>query len=164
MTKATETRETESAKIEITLTRDVTDKTAFMDGYNLNAWREVYEAYEVKITGKKNGKTIRTTGKPGGFAFFSTPGSGAPAGAVARVGDAYVGQVVYDTCMDMIAGLDAKLPKSDEQIALEDKTAENKRIGDENVRQAAAARKERESHSGWCKRCQDWTYGDCGHM
>lgn len=22
---------------------------------------------------------------------------------------------------------------------------------------------ERQNSSGWCKRCQDWTYGDCGH-
>ena len=162
MTTASKTAETETAKIEIKLTRTVNDKTAYSDGYNIGTGREVYENYDVTITNKQTGKTMRTYGKPGGFAFFSKPsGKNLPAGAVARIGDTYIGQNTYAACMILIAALDAELPKSDEQIALEQAEAERKARIEENEKHNEAERRERESHPGWCNRCQSYCYGDC---
>jgi len=127
MASATRKQETENSIIEIKLTRTVNDKTAYLDGYLLKSGREIYEIYEVKITGKKSGKSIWASGKPGGFAFFSTAISGKlPAGAFARIGDSYISKTVYDICMAMIAELDAASIKSEEQIAIETTEAQIK--------------------------------------
>lgn len=165
MATVTGTTETANATIKITLTRNVTDKVAYADGYDIVTGREIYERYEVVITSKANGQSIRTSGMPGGFAFFTpiTSSKGLPAGAVARVGDAFVGQNTYNAAMTLIAELDAQLPKSDEQKALEAAEAERKAKGEANMARMAAEQRKREAHPGWCKRCQDYTYGDCGH-
>ena len=164
MATATRTTETDNIKIEIKLTREVIDKVAYMDGYNLPAGREVYESYDVTLTGKRTGKAIRTSGKPGDFAFFCPQGAYSgkyPAGAYARVGDTYIAKDVYDLAMSMIAELDAEVARTDEQVALEQAEIERKRIGEQNMARLEAERKERESHPGWCPNCQSYCYGDC---
>ena len=110
MTTATRIAKTATATIEIKLTRTVSDDVSYSDGQNISTGRKVYENYEVKISG--GGKEIRTSGKPGEFAFFAKQDrfSGRyPQGAIARIGDAYVGQASYDLAMSMIAELDAAL-------------------------------------------------------
>jgi hypothetical protein len=169
MDKATKTAETASATIKITLHRGVYDDTVYADGWNLPAGRKTYEIYDVVLTPTAGGKEVITHGKPGDFAFLSKPGQGkgVPAGAVARLGDAYIGKTTYDAIMGLIAALDAELPKSAEQVALEQAAAvaeaKRKTLAEENERRMDAEREERESHPGWCKRCEDYTYGDCGH-
>jgi hypothetical protein len=164
MTTASRKTETTNAIIEIELTREVKDKVAYLDGYNVSAGREVYERYEVKLTHKRSGNTIRTNGRPGDFAFFARPDrfSGKfPAGAYARVGDAYITQEIYDAAMGIIAELDAEVSKTEEQIALEQAEAERKRIGEENLARMEAEYKERSNHPGWCDKCHSYCYGDC---
>lgn len=120
MTTATRIAKTATATIEIKLTRTVSDDVSYSDGQNISTGRKVYENYEVKISG--GGKEIRTSGKPGEFAFFAKQDrfSGRyPQGAIARIGDAYVGQASYDLAMSMIAELDAEVGKSEEQLAIE---------------------------------------------
>jgi hypothetical protein len=165
MTTATRTAETEKAIITIKLTREVIDDVHYMDGYNISAGREVYENYEVKITHKASGKTIKARGKPGGFAFFKKADQFGkmPAGAYARIGDAYITEEIYDIAMSMIAELDAEIAKSDEQVAIEIASAEIKRQAEANQSRIEAEYSERRNNSGWCSRCNDWTYGDCGH-
>lgn len=99
MTTTTKTLETEKMIIKITLTREVNDKVSYADGYNITTGREVYENYDVKLIGKTSGKEINKSGKPGGFAFFEVENkfSGKyPAGAYARLGNAYVSKETYD--------------------------------------------------------------------
>jgi len=162
--KATRKYQDPTKTIEITLTRKVIDKVAYMDGYNLPDGREVFEMYEVKLVKKSNGATIKVAGKPGDFAFFKTQGkySGKyPAGAHARIGDTYISRETYDIAMRMIAGLDAEVGKSDEQIALEQEAEECRRIGEENLDRMAAEEAARRAHPGWCDKCGSYCYGDC---
>jgi len=157
MTTATRTRQTENSIIEISLTRSVNDKVNFSDGYNIKTGREVYENYDVKITLKNSGKTIKVSGKPGGFAFFALQDkySGKyPDGAYARVGDAYVGRKLYDLAMAMIGELDADVCKTEEQTDIEAVT----------VRAEANAYTEaepRHGENGYCRKCHSHCYGDC---
>jgi len=163
MTTTTRKTETENLTIEISLTREVNDKVAYMDGWNLPAGREVYETYEIKITSKRNGATITTSGKPGDFAFFALQGeySGKyPAGAYARVGDAYVSQATYDLAMSMIAELAAEVSKTTEQIALE-QTEIAHAATVEAVLDTEAAEYARQIENGLCLRCGSYCYGDC---
>ena len=161
--KATRKYEDKTQSIEITLTRKVIDRVAYMDGYNLPDGREVFEMYEVKLIKKSNGATIKVAGKPGDFAFFKTQGkySGKyPAGAHARIGDTYISKDAYDIAMRMITELDAEVGKSDEQIALEQEAEERRRIGEENL-DMAAEETARRAHPGWCDKCHSYCYGDC---
>lgn len=164
MTKATRTIENETRIITITLTRTVSDKVAYLDGYNLKSGREIYENYNVKMTNKINGATITTDGKPGGFAFFTIQGkfSGKyPAGAYARIGNAYISREAYDMAMTLIAALDAEVGKTEEQIALEAAEVERKQIAAQNEAREQAEQATRNSHPGWCNKCHSYCYGDC---
>lgn len=167
MAEATRTAETASAIIKVSLSRGVYDETLYADGYNLPAGRKVRDSYTVVLTSKANGHSTSVFGQPGDFAFLTKPVGKVPEGAVARLGDAYIGQVTYDVVARLIAELDAELPKSAEHVALElaaaEAEAKRKTRAEENERRMAAERKQRESHVGWCKRCEDYTYGDCGH-
>jgi hypothetical protein len=164
MTKATRTKETANGIVTITLTREVNDKVAYLDGYNLVTGREVYESYEVTLTHKASGKVKRTSGKPGGFAFFTLQpklGGPYPAGAYARVGDTYVSRETYDLAMGMIAELDAEVGKTADQAELEAAMAERERIAQANLDRMAAEDAARRNHPGWCDKCQSYCYGDC---
>jgi hypothetical protein len=162
MTTATRTTQTENIIIEIKLTRTVSDKVAYLDGYNLPTGREVFENYEVKLTSKRNGATVSTSGKPGGFAFFATASKfqKIPAGAFARISDAYVNKDVYDLAMSMIAGLDAEVAKTDEQVALEQAAITQAAAADKEL-DLEAAEYARQIKNGLCPRCHSYCYGDC---
>lgn len=160
MTTATRTAETTNATIEITLFRKVTDKIAWLDGHELNSGREVYENYEVTITSKRNGQSIKTYGVPGDFAFFSRSAK-LPEGTYARIGDGYIGQEIYETAMRMIAELDAEIAKTDEQIALENAEIERQRNRNVATAQDIAEQAERERNPGWCNKCHSYCWGDC---
>jgi hypothetical protein len=163
MTTATRTTETENAIIEIKLTREVNDKINYCDGYNIKAGREVYEEYAVKLTSKRNGKTITTYGKPGSFAFFALQDefSGKyPTGAYARVGDAYASKEIYDLAMSMIAELDAEVAKTAEQKILEaEETA--RQIAEDKALDVEAAEYAQQIKNGMCPKCGTWCYGSC---
>jgi len=156
--KATRTAETETAKIEISLTREVTDKVAYADGYNIKTGREVYESYDITITSKKNGKSVHTYGKPN-FSF-SSKWNTMPEGAFARIGDAYISEATYRLMKGMIAELDAEVGKSDEQVALEVKAEAQKKAYDELLDQEAAEYA-RKIKNGFCPKCHSYCYGDC---
>lgn len=163
MTSATRKTETQNITIEITLTRKVSDKVVDLDGDRINSGREIYENYEVKITGKKSGRSISVTGKPGGFAFFSRPDrfSGQyPAGAYARIGDSYIDREVYDLAMTMIAALDTEVKKTDEQVALEQAIATKKEM-DAQRDAAEDAEYIHQIKNGLCLKCGTYCYGDC---
>ena len=86
------------------------------------------------------------------------------AGCVAVIGrDCFVKQGSADAIRAALAELEVENPKTPEMIAMEQADAERERIGNENMARMAAEQREREAHIGWCKRCQDYTYGDCGH-
>lgn len=162
MTTATRTTETETAKIEITLTREVNDKVIYADGYNIPDGREVYENYEAKITRKIDGKRIYANGKPGDGFFFRTASKyqTMPAGAYARISDSYISQSVYDIAMSMIAELNAEVTKTDEQIALETEEIKQTKMA-EKVAEAEAREYAELIKSGMCPKCGTWCYGDC---
>lgn len=161
--KATRTAETENGIIEITLTREVTGKTAYSDGYNLPVGYETYENYEVKMTHKASGKVVWVSGKPGsGFAFFETANqyNKLPAGAYARIGNAYVSEEVYNIAMSMIAELDAEVVKNAEYQEVEAKEIAREQPAEANL-EAVAAKYASEIKNGLCPKCGSYCYGDC---
>lgn len=162
MTTAIRNAQTENAIIEISLTRKVNDKVANLDGDRFVTGREVYESYDVKITSKKNGKSIKTFGKPGGFAFFKTADqfTKLPAGAHARIGDAYISKEIYDIAMVMISELDAEVSRTDEQVEIEH--AEVLRTqAEDRLMDLEAAEYARQIKNGLCPKCGTYCYGDC---
>ena len=128
MTTATRTAETANYTVVVKLTREVVEKNSFSDGWNVSLGKETKEYYEVKMTLKANGKGVSMMGKPGNFAFLQVvEGSkGIPAGAYARLSDAYMSKATYDLVMGLIAELDAEVAKSDEFVAIETDAAERK--------------------------------------
>lgn len=163
MTSVTKTTQTENAIITVTLTRTVSNKTAYADGYNIKTGREVYENYEIKIVSKKNGQKMWTTGKPGEFAFLNiiTDKSKITKGGYARLGDAYISKNLYDIINGIVNELDTEVSKNDEQVALELAAETSKKIGDETAARIEAENRKRNNHTGWCNKCQSYCYGDC---
>lgn len=162
MTKATITSETNNVKISITLTREVNDKIVYLDGYEINAGKETYEKYDVELTGKISGKTIRSYGKPGGFAFFALQDkfSGKyPAGAYARIGDNYIDKEAYEAAMIIIAKLDSEI-ENPEFKSIKQQETNNAATKDAQI-DAEAAEYARQISNGLCPKCGTYCYGDC---
>jgi hypothetical protein len=128
MTTATRAVENTNYTVVVKLTRKVVEKNSYADGWNVSLGKETKEYYEVKMTLKANGKTISMMGKPGDFAFLQVvEGSKSiPAGAYARLSDAYMSKATYDLVMGLIAELDAEVAKSDEFVAMEAEATQRK--------------------------------------
>ena len=129
MTTATKTITTKSGTtVTIKLTRQVNDKIAYLDGYNLLAGREVFESLEIVAT-LPNGKTASGSSIHKLDSKFDK--AAMAKGAYARFGDAYIGQDAYEAIISVIADLDAENPKTAEQINIE--TAKAKAIADHDA-------------------------------
>jgi len=170
-TKDTATRkyEDDNKIIEITLTRWVIESTKYFDGYDMGSKTETHEEYKVVLTSKANNAQVAMTGKPGDYAFFDVIdrryNKNAPAGAYARLNNAYLGQESYDIAMRMIADLSAELSINQEYNALKAAeaalAAEAERNAEAVDRAEAVEAAARRSHPGWCEKCQSYCYGDC---
>lgn len=169
MKKSTRRYEDDTKIMEITLTRGTYEDDNRLDGHLISADTKVYEEYRVVMTNKNAGATMETTGKPGDFAFFEVIAGNryyknAPAGAYARIGDAYIGQEAYEIAAKMIAELDAEI--SDATIATikaatqakEEQQKELAAIENEKIVEEEEARRK---HPGWCEKCGSYCYGDC---
>ena len=154
MARLTKTEETDKAEFEVTLTREVQDHIADFDGIRLTTGREVYENWGVKITVKANGKMIQFDGRPGEYHFLKQVTN--KFGQVYTAGDnGYIGKPAYDTIRTIMDDMEAELPKTDEQVAIE--TAEARR-------QAAfvpAPDEPAHGENGYCRICHSYCYGDC---
>lgn len=147
------------AIIEVSLTRDVIDNVSYADGYNINLGRKAYERTNITVTvnGKSaGGNRLEVLSGPADKSLIAK-------GVYATAGDALLGKHAYDAIVAALAELDAEVGKSDEYLAIERAEAARKAQGEENERRMEAEMRQREKQSGWCKKCQDWTYGDCGH-
>jgi hypothetical protein len=87
------------------------------------------------------------------------------AGSVGIVGNVWFVQPATAAMIrQALAEVEEENPKTPEMIAIESAEAKRERIAEENQARVTAEQKERASHPGWCKRCQSYTYGDCGHI
>ena len=161
MTTATRSTETKNSKITIKITRSVTDKTAYSDGYNTKIGREVAEYFDIALHSKEYGFTKRTSGKRNDYGMPKID-QDAPAGAVGRMGNqVWLSREVYDIIIGMMDELEVEVPKTDEQNQIEAEEVERKRIGQENMDRMSKEHAARQRHPGWCEKCQSYCYGDC---
>lgn len=157
MSKAIKSVTTKSGMtIKAEMVREVNDKTANLDGDRYVSGREIYERTYITIIGK-DGKVIgRGDGIKKVDPRIPSNRDLIAKGAIARVGDRYVGQDIYDLITGIIAELDAENPKSDEQLAIEAAIA------------AAKARLAAEQHdiyeSKMFERRMDDPHSDLGHV
>lgn len=111
------------SSIKIEFVRKVQDKKSFSDGYDMIVGREVVEYTDIKIY-SKDGKLVDK-----GYEL-QTPlnpmfhGAMIAQGATARVGNSYLTQEVADMIAEAIAELETENPKSEEQIAIEQRQTE----------------------------------------
>lgn len=158
MATVTRTVETENSIITVRFDREVIDSVAYADGWNITTGREIREGFSTSFYSRKAGKIVASSNdRP----VHVAAGRNVPAGAVAKLGQAYLSQQVLDLVVAAMAECEAELPKSDEQIALELAAAarEESRKASEAAEVAKAAA--RNQHPGWCNRCHSYCYGDC---
>lgn len=123
---ATKTLTTKTGKsVEIEFVRDVQDKVAYADGYNITTGREIVERTHITFrdqTGKPlaRGNRIEMVDPR----FNRNAAELIAKGAVARLGDAYISQELADMIAAALAELDVENPKSEEQLAIERAKAE----------------------------------------
>ena len=162
MTTATKSVKMDNGNIiTVKLTREVSDKVAYADGYNLKTGREKYERYEISMYHAQSGKTIKANEISQLWEMSKRDMEAKKQGAVVKLGDAYLGQKAYDVLTALILAANAEVGKSDEFIALEQAETEKERIGDENMRRMEDEQRQREKHPGWCNKCHSYCYGDC---
>ena len=162
MTTATKTIKMDNGNIiTVKLTREVSDKVAYADGYNIKTGREKYERYEISMYHAQSGKTIKTSEVGQLWELSKSDMEAKKQGAVAKLGNAYLGEKTYAVVTKLIAAVDAEVGRSDEFVAFEQAEIERKRIGDENMRRMEDEQRQREKHPGWCNKCHSYCYGDC---
>lgn len=114
----TKTITTKTGKtITVEMVRKVQDKVNYSDGYNIVTGREIVEHTNITLR-DETGKTI-TTGDHLSNVSPRFDAKAIEAGAVGKVGDAYLRQEMYDLVVRLIADVDAQTPKTDEQIKIE---------------------------------------------
>lgn len=117
---ATKTVTTQSGKtIKVELVRNVQDKVAYADGYNLVTGREVVERTSITLL---DGNKVIAKGSEIGSLYPSiskTDRQMQEKGAVGRIGDAYLPANIIDQIKSALAELDAQNPKSAEQAEIE---------------------------------------------
>lgn len=146
--------------IKIALTRDVQDDVAYADGYNITVGRKIYERTEI-VLHTKDGKIERADRMR--ILKGKLDEKHIAQGAYAQIGNGLIRKNTYDQITAALAELDTQIGKSDEYLALKQAEAERKARGEENLKRMEVEMRQRESSPGWCKKCKDWTYGDCGH-
>lgn len=158
MATATRTIERKSGtKVIVTMTRDVVDEIAYADGYNIPVGRQIISRTEIKLVtpdGKaKYGDSV-TICDPKYYAKEIAKG-----GYAMLVHDVYMSKDLYEQVVAALAEVDAEIGKSDEYIAIEQAAAAKT----QRIIEASKTADPHSKQSGWCSRCHDWTYGDCGH-
>jgi len=118
----TKTITTKSGKtITVEMVREVQDKVNYSDGYNIVTGREIVEYTNITLR-DATGKTLMTGDEID--TPRNIPSEMKVKGAVACIGNAYVTQEIVDLVTAAFAELQAKNPKSDEQVAIESAKAQ----------------------------------------
>lgn len=157
--------EVNEAKIEIELTREVVENNRYFEGYDMGKEKKSVQRVSIKVT--KNGTTISANGEEFGETFVCsevTPMFNKnmySKGARGRIGDAYVGQELYDAICKAYAELDAEVTKSEEYVAIEKKQNPESPIYTEEELAKMPEEIEQNNHLGYCHKCHSYCYGDC---
>jgi len=124
VTTITKTHESKNTKVTVKLTRTVSDKTSYADGYNIKLGREVVEYFDIALRSKTHGFTKEVFGSRTDYEMPRLDSS-APKGAVGCMGHkVWLSQEVYDIITRLMDEAEVELPKSEEQIAIESAKAE----------------------------------------
>lgn len=113
----TKTTTTNGKTITVEMVRKVQDKVNYSDGYNVVVGREIVEYTRITLS-DETGKII-ATGKEIGSVSQRFDSKAIEAGAVAKLGNVYLRQEMYNTVSGLIAEVEAETPKSAEQIEIE---------------------------------------------
>ena len=112
-----------NSTITVEIERTVRDKVSNADGYKIVVGREIVDRTTVTLR-DANGKYIDS----GELEIINPKLYGAKiiaSGAVARIGNVYIKQAMLDMITSLIAEAEAETPKSEEQIAIENKKAQD---------------------------------------
>lgn len=168
MTKGTATREWTSEttgkamQIVATITREVSEKTANLDGDIINLGKEATEYMSIII--KVDGKVWEYT-RSAPYAitrqlYGKEYDRMTAKGIYARFGDKYIGQDLYNLVMEVIAEADAQITTTEEYAEIKAEEAKAEARKDEAVRKAAE-RYQEQLKNGLCQKCGSYCYGDC---
>lgn len=167
--KATRTINWTTAKgnpVELTveITREVSNKTAYADGYNINTGKETVELTNItlRINGKVAASSIRAPHVLTRESYKNSYDKLIAAGAYARLGDAYIGQKDYETIMDAynaaVAEINAPVTEEAKAEAADYETVKTAEV----AKETAIVNAKPETHGpGWCDKCQSYCWGDC---
>jgi hypothetical protein len=114
--------------ITVEIIRRVQDKIAYLDGYNLPSGREIVDITTITLR-DASGKVL-TSGNNIQSVSPRFDAKSIASGAVAKIGNAYLSQTIYDLAAGLLAEVEAETPKSDEQIAIETAKANAKKEHD----------------------------------
>jgi len=111
MTTATKSIKMDNGNtITVTITRTVSDKVSYSDGWNIPMGREKYESMEISLYHAQAGKTVKGNSVSKLYDHNQSDKDARKQGAVAKIGGTgtYLGQKAYDAVMTLIADKDAR--------------------------------------------------------
>lgn len=153
--KATKEFEIGSASVKVTLTRDIHADNP-IEEFALS--KKTYERYEVVLTHIPTGKIYRATGRKIDQVVETAD---IPAGAHAKLGNAYIQKPAYDAIIAAAAELDAEVIKTEEYKNLEAKEIAKIKSQNASLDAQEAEDAELKKHFGYCEKCGSYCYGDC---
>jgi len=104
--------------ITVEIVHQVQDKVNYADGYNIVTGREIVDYTRITLRDATGKAIAQGQGVKAVNPRFDDPKAIA-AGAVAKIGSAYLRQEMYDLVAGLVTVVEAETPKSDEQIAIE---------------------------------------------
>jgi hypothetical protein len=162
-TKATRTIEISGKTVKVTLERGTWEEEIRLDGTLCGTKTHLVDRTEIALyqDGKMLTHGAQINPMPKQHKYLA---QAIKSGSVGIIGGDWF--VKADTAAQIeaaIAELEAENPKTEEMIAMEAESAERKATAERNLARMEAEERERQQNPGWCKRCGDYTYGDCGH-
>lgn len=156
------TKDGRPVEVIIEKTKEVRDRIAYADGWNVPLGKETVDLLdiEIRVAGNHQSRTSQPPHIVTKASYGRHYNQLVSKGVYARLGDVYINEVNYNLIMTMLDNIDAELTETAEYTEVKaaekaKEAAETKKLED------AATEYQRLLDSGMCPKCQSWCYGDC---
>jgi hypothetical protein len=159
--ETTTTKTIDGLTVTVKVTKKVSSKTAYADGWNVDLGKETYE--NTTITIEKDGKKAFCDD----MNFFHVVDDRYNSirkqhpQAYARFGDTYISEKVYNTIKEVKDEAEAACQEDVEFVEIKATEERKKEEQEKEMEKIETMERERQNHPGWCNKCHSYCYGDC---
>lgn len=151
--------------IKVTLERGTWEEEINLDGFVCGSKTHLVDRLEITLLdGNKRVDSGSKIDEMKNYTRHPNYNAAIKAGCVGLIGNKwFVKAETVEIINEMIKNVEKDNPITGEMIAIKNEEMKKEMIARKNLEEIEKMDRNREKHAGWCKICEDWTYGDCGH-